>query len=207
MATRPVPVPPVRPSIIGVPVRPVIITGRIVGGAVEHRHGQRNRESNENAGLGPRLEQHRYGKSKRKDQKKSSHNISISSETSHLIAWLPSDRDTGVLPMHRRRSRPGRLCHNERAYARTGSSSHTVCQCGTPFGLSAKDVALVRHRLGNGGSNAPGGSLRKQIFTLDQYRPPQSRRSDNARLRRSDDSRLHNPQSLKKCRMKCRRPS
>jgi hypothetical protein len=74
-AMEPVSMPPVRSTIVRVSVRSVIVTGRIVRRAVKHRHWQRNRESEENSSLGPRLEQHRYGENKRKDQKKSSHNI------------------------------------------------------------------------------------------------------------------------------------
>src|SRR5271166_2641406 len=73
MATCPVPVPPVRSRIISVSVRSVIITGRIVARAVKHWYWKRNRESDENSSLGLRLEKHRHGKNKRKDQKKSSH--------------------------------------------------------------------------------------------------------------------------------------
>jgi hypothetical protein len=73
MATCPVPVPPVRSSIISVSVRSVIITRRIIARAVKHWHWKRNRESDENSSLGLRLEKHRHGKNKRKDQKKSSH--------------------------------------------------------------------------------------------------------------------------------------
>jgi hypothetical protein len=80
MATCPVPVPPVRSSIISVSVRSVIITGRIVGRAVKHWHWKRDRESDENSSLGLRLEKHRHGKNKRKDQKKSSHKAKLSDE-------------------------------------------------------------------------------------------------------------------------------
>jgi hypothetical protein len=73
MAACPVPMPPVRSSIVSVSVRSVIVTGRIVGRAVKHWHWKRNRESDENSSLGLRLEQHRHGKNKRKDQNKSSH--------------------------------------------------------------------------------------------------------------------------------------
>jgi len=88
MATCPVPVSPVRSSIISVSVRSVIITGRIVARAVKHWHWKRNRESDENSSLGLRLEKHHHGKNKRKDQKKSSHRLN--SQTSRLITGLPS---------------------------------------------------------------------------------------------------------------------
>jgi len=73
MAMGPVPVPPVRSSIISVSVRSVIITGRIVARAIKHWHWKRNRESDENSSFGLRLEKHPHGKNKRKNQKKSSH--------------------------------------------------------------------------------------------------------------------------------------
>ena len=73
MATCPVPVPPVRSSIVSVSVRSVVVTGRIIGRAVKRWHWKRNRESDENSSLGLRLEQHRHAKNKRKDQKQSSH--------------------------------------------------------------------------------------------------------------------------------------
>ena len=87
MATCPVPVPPVRSSIISVSVRSVIITGRIVARSIKW-HWNRNRKSDENSSFGLRLEKHRHSKSKRKDQKKSSH--IVKSLTSRLITRLPS---------------------------------------------------------------------------------------------------------------------
>src|SRR6516165_2858167 len=69
----PVSVPPIRPSIISVSIRSVVIPRRVVAWTIKYRYRDRKRNSYQNSSFGLGLEKHCDTDNKRQSQKRFSH--------------------------------------------------------------------------------------------------------------------------------------